>query len=182
MQLHASSPATAEGCVQMTASGPSGLVWRRSLPPGPCCLACHSGLSAAAFVCAILPPLVGMFMRGSTTEPRVAEIESALWIALATLGAASTGGATAMVVIYGVAVAVAWMSGSERLTAEVAGFALLGLVFSLSLQVRGGSWLHAHDAAILADRLWHLPGSCCVGVMAVLAAGDRSQRRSSLRR
>lgn len=127
--------------------------------------------SAAIFICAILPPLVGTFMRGSTTETRIAEIESGLWIAFATLGAASTGGATAMVVIYAVAVAVAWTSGSVRLTAEVAGFALLGLIFSV-VASSGGSWLHAREAAVLATG-YGISGVVLVGVLAVLGAATR---------
>lgn len=134
--------------------------------------------SAATFICAILPPLVGTFMRGSTTETRVAELESTLWIAFATLGAASTGGATAMVVLYAVAVAVAWMSGSARLTAEIAGFALLGLIFSVVASM-GGSWLHPHDAAILAAG-YGISGFVLVGVIAVLAAGMRPQPQSNI--
>ena len=45
-------------------------------------------LSAVVFACAVLPPLAGAFMRGSTSEAQAVEVESALWIALATAGAA----------------------------------------------------------------------------------------------
>lgn len=134
--------------------------------------------SAAVFICAVLPPLVGTFMRGSTTETRVAELEAALWIAFATLGAASTGGASAMVVIYAVAVAVAWMSGSARLTAEIAGFALLGLIFSV-VASSGGSWLHPHDAAVLATG-YGISGVVLVGVIAVLAAAMKTAARTTV--
>ena len=121
-------------------------------------------LSLGAFICAILPPLVGTFVRGSTTDTRVTELESALWIGLATIGAASTGGATALVVLFGVAVAVAWSSGHARLTAEIAGFALLGLVFSLVASSAGG-WLHPVDASILATA-YGVAGLVLLGVMA----------------
>lgn len=122
-------------------------------------------LSAGAFICAILPPLVGTFVRGSTTDTRVAEIEAGLWVALATAGAASTGGTTAIIVLYGVAVAVAWTSGQVRLTAEIAGFALLGLVFSMVASL-GGGWVNPHDAAILATG-YGVSGLVMLGVLAL---------------
>ncbi len=125
-------------------------------------------LSAGTFICAILPPLVGTFMRGSTTDARVAELESAFWIALATAGAASTGGATAIIVLYAVAVAVAWMSGQARLTAEIAGFALLGLIFSVVVS-SGGGWLDPHDAAVLTTA-YGVAGVAMVGLVATFAA------------
>ncbi len=121
--------------------------------------------NALIFTCAILPPLVGTFVRGSTTAARVAELESALWIAFATLGAASTGGASAMMVIYAVAVAVAWMSGSARLTMEIAGFAMLGLIVSIVASA-GGSWLHPDDASVLATG-YGIAGLVMVGAMAI---------------
>lgn len=128
-------------------------------------------LSLGAFACAILPPLVGMFVRGSTTDTRVAELESALWIALATAGAASTGGATALVVLYAVAVAVAWASGNSRLTGEIAGFAFLGLVFSV-VASSGGGWLPQTESALLATG-YGVSGLVMIGVLAVSAAGRR---------
>lgn len=128
--------------------------------------------SSTLYACAVLPPLVGTFMRGSTTDTRIAEVESGLWIAFATLGAASTGGSTAMVVLYAVAVAVAWLSGSARLTAEIAGFALLGLIFSV-VASSAGSWLHPHDASILATG-YGMAGVVLVGLIAVVAATRRA--------
>jgi signal transduction histidine kinase len=128
-------------------------------------------LSAGAFTCAILPPLVGTFVRGSTTDTRIAEIEAGLWVALATAGAASMGGTTAIIVLYGVAVAVAWTSGQVRLTAEIAGFALLGLAFAMVASL-GGGWVNTHDAAILATG-YGVSGLVMLGVLA-LAAVARS--------
>ncbi len=125
------------------------------------------GSALAIFICAILPPLVGTFVRGSTTDTRIAELESGLWIAFATLGAASTGGATALVVIYAVAVAVAWTSGSVRLTAEVAGFALLGLIFSV-VASSGGSWLRRARSGGAGRQPTAISGVVLVGVLAVL--------------
>jgi cell cycle sensor histidine kinase DivJ len=130
-------------------------------------------LSFWAFICVILPPLVGMFVRGSTTDTRVAELESALWIGVATIGAASTGGAGALLVLYGVAVAVAWSSGHKRLTAEIALFAMLGLVFSM-VASSGGGWLHPHDAAVLATG-YGISGLVLLGVMAMTAVAGPVQ-------
>ncbi|MDP3492606.1 MAG: HAMP domain-containing sensor histidine kinase [Hyphomonadaceae bacterium] len=113
-------------------------------------------------------------MRGSTTEARIAEIESGLWIGFATLGAASTGGATAMVVLYAVAVAVAWMSGSARLTKEIAGFALLGLIFAIVAN-SGVSWLHEYDAAVIAMG-YGVAGVVLIGVIAVTAVSAQPKR------
>ncbi len=129
--------------------------------------------SALIYACAILPPLVGMFMRGSTTEARIAEVESTLWVVFATLGAASTGGSTAMMVNFAVAVAVAWSSGSSRLTGEIAGFSLVGLAAAI-VAGAGGSWLHTHDAAILAMG-YGVAGVVLVGAIAVTAAPVRRQ-------
>src|SRR5215510_5831233 len=52
------------------------------------------GLSLVALTCAIFPPLAGAFVDGSATSARTAELESSLWIGLATVGVASTGGAS----------------------------------------------------------------------------------------
>jgi signal transduction histidine kinase len=127
--------------------------------------------SATLYACAVLPPLVGTFMRGSTTDARIAEIESGLWVGFATLGAASTGGATAMVVLYAVAVAVAWMSGSARLTREITCFALMGLLFAIVAN-SGVSWLHDYDAAVIAMG-YGVAGVVLVGVIAVMAASAK---------
>src|SRR6185295_13694852 len=57
------------------------------------------GLSAAAFACAVVPPLIGTFMQGSANAARIAELESVLWIGLATIAAASTGGAGSPLIV-----------------------------------------------------------------------------------
>lgn len=105
-------------------------------------------LTASAFGCAILPVLVGMFMRGSVAEGQAVEVESALWIALATAGAASTGGASAMLALYGVAVGLAWMSGRRTLILEICGFAVLGLAAAM-FAGSGGGWMHRNDIVAL---------------------------------
>ena len=125
-------------------------------------------LSAVVFACAVLPPLAGAFMRGSTSEAQAVEVESALWIALATAGAASTGGASALIVIYGIAIAVAWLSGGVRLTIEIAAFAIFGLFIAV-LAGSNGSWLHVHDAAILTTS-YGTAGLVLLAATAIIAA------------
>lgn len=124
-------------------------------------------ISAAAFACAVVPPLIGMFLRGSAEPRRIAEIESGLWIALATAAAGSTGAGTAVIVLFAVAVVLAWLSGDERLTLEISAFALLGLFLSL-LVSSGGTWLHPHDATIMASA-YGLAGLIQVGILAATA-------------
>jgi len=122
-------------------------------------------LSALAFTCSILPSVVGMFVRGAMEPRRIAEIESGLWIALATAAAASTGAGTAAAALFAVAVAVAWRFGDERLTVEIGAFALLGVVLTLVVSA-GGTWLHPHDATIVATS-YGMAGLVQVGVLAV---------------
>lgn len=136
-------------------------------------------LSALVFVCAVLPPLVGAFMRGSTSDAKAVEVESALWIALATAGAASTGGVSALIVIYGVAISVAWLSGRGRLTVEIAGFAILGLLVAV-VAGSSGSWLHAHDAAILTTG-YGMAGLVLLAATAIIAALRVSEPQAPLR-
>jgi signal transduction histidine kinase len=136
-------------------------------------------LSALVFVCAVLPPLVGAFMRGSTSDGQAVEVESALWIALATAGAASTGGVSALIVIYGVAIGVAWVSGRGRLTIEIAGFAILGLLIAV-VAGSNGSWLDAHDAAILTTS-YGMAGLVLLAATAIIAALRVRDPREPLR-
>lgn len=110
-------------------------------------------------------------MRGSTSAAQAVEVESALWIALATAGAASTGGSTAIIVIFGVAIAVAWMSGRVRLTIEIAGFALGGVLIAM-IAGSEGSWMHPHDAAIMSAA-YGLAGLVMVAVLAGTAVMQR---------
>ncbi len=127
--------------------------------------------SAIALTCAIVPPLIGMFMRGSVEPRRIAEIESGLWIGLATAAAASTGAGTATIVLFGVALAMAWRTGDQRLMAEIGGFTLLGLILTL-LATSGGTWLHPHDATIIAS-VYGVAGLVQIGVVATATALER---------
>jgi signal transduction histidine kinase len=107
------------------------------------------GLTLLALTCAVLPALVGAFVHGSASPARTAELEASLWIGLATVAVASTGGASSpLMILYAVAVAFAWMSGPARLTAEAAGFSLVGLAFA-SIASLNGTWLDSADASAL---------------------------------
>jgi signal transduction histidine kinase len=129
-------------------------------------------LSVAALGCAVLPPLVGMFVRGSTTDTRVAELESVLWIALATMGAACTGGAASpLIVLFAIGVGTAWMSGVKRLTLESAVFALIGLAVATAAGWNG-SWMNDMDADALATA-YGACGLALVGTIAVAEVGRR---------
>src|SRR5262249_29448601 len=99
------------------------------------------GLTALALTCAVLPSLVGTFMTGSASPVRTAELETVFWIVLATVSVASTGGtASPLIILFAVAVAIAWTSGEPRLTAETAAFSLVGFLFA-AIASSGGGWL-----------------------------------------
>src|SRR5262245_36669260 len=123
-------------------------------------------LSVAALGSASLPSLVGMFVRGSTTDTKVAELESTIWIALATMGTACTGGAASpLIVLFAVGVGVAWMSGVKRLTFESAIFALIGLAVA-SAAAWNGSWMNESDINALATA-YGVSGLALMGTIAV---------------
>lgn len=127
------------------------------------------GLTLGVFACAVLPPLVGTFVRGSAAPGMTAELESALWIVLATAATASTGGvSSSLIVLFAVGVAVAWMDGGPRLTLEAAAFALLGLT-SAAIANATGSWLAPQEAGAI-EMAYGVCGVAMVGVMAALTA------------
>jgi signal transduction histidine kinase len=107
-------------------------------------------ISALALTCAVLPVVAGLFLHGSATPSRTAEIEVSIWIGLATVGAASTGGAASpLIILFAVALVSAWASGVKRLGAETAGFSLIGLAVA-SLAGANGTWLDSKDSNTLA--------------------------------
>ncbi len=130
-------------------------------------------ISAIAFLCAVLPPLVGTFVRGSATASRESELECGLWIAFATMAATSTGGLVSpTIALFAVPVATAWGAGSGRLTTEVATFGLLGLTIAGVLGANG-SWLDPRQASILATA-FAVAGLAQVGVIAALGGARRA--------
>ncbi len=107
----------------------------RSFWIGLAVLACALGLlsgvpfwlSTLALVCAALPALASMFMRGSVKETISSEIETALFVLVTTLGIAVSGGAGSPLVMgYGAALALAASTGRKRLMIETAAFCLAG--------------------------------------------------------
>lgn len=130
-------------------------------------------LTAGAYVCAVLPVLVGMFMRGSVAEGQATEVESALWIAFATAGAASTGGATALLALFGVAIGLAWLSGRKALILEIACFAMLGVGVAM-MAGAGGGWMHRIDSVALTTG-YGIAGVVQMAVLAVAWATRRAQ-------
>lgn len=126
-------------------------------------------LAAGAFACVILPPIVGMFVRGSATDSQAAELEAGLWVGVATLATASTGGATSpLVILFAAAVATAWSSREARLTAEIAGFCLLGYALA-TIASLGGAWISPDDRNVMAAGLG-LAGLIHTGLIAAFTA------------
>lgn len=106
--------------------------------------------SMLAFGCSIVPAIGGMFMRGSMPARQIAEIESALWIALGAAATASTGAGSGSIVFFAVGLVTAWRSADQRLMVEIGAFTLFGLILTV-LVASTGTWLHPHDATIIAS-------------------------------
>ncbi|HEV7689978.1 MAG TPA: histidine kinase dimerization/phospho-acceptor domain-containing protein, partial [Hyphomonadaceae bacterium] len=126
-------------------------------------------ISVLALTCAVLPVLAGLFLYGYATPSRTAEIEISIWIGLATVGAASTGGtASPLIILFAVALAFAWTSGVKRLGAETAGFSLIGLAVA-SLAGANGTWLDSKDSDTLA-MVYAVAAVALLGALAALFA------------
>lgn len=125
--------------------------------------------------CAVLPALAGMFMRGAVAESNAAAVESALWIALATLGVASTGGSQSpLLVLFAVALVIAVSANKHRLMLETAAFSVGGYLAALVAQSMG-SWLNLGLQLALASAY----GAAGVAMIAVLAAFAVERRLSA---
>lgn len=136
-------------------------------------------VAAGAFACAILPPLLGMFVQGPATSAEVAEVESGLWVALATLAAASTGGANSpLIILFAVAVGQAWASRDMRLTTEIAGFSILGYALA-AIAGMGPGWVGAEAASVLAAA-FGLCGLVMTGLLAAIAAAKTAPEVAAL--
>ncbi|MDP3735869.1 MAG: HAMP domain-containing sensor histidine kinase [Hyphomonadaceae bacterium] len=108
----------------------------------------------------------------------MAELESVIWIAVATTATASTGGAgSPAMILFAAGVATAWMSGGTRLTAEVAGFSLLGLALG-SIASAGGTWIDRQDAHSLASA-FGVAGLAFVGAVAAIEVASRPKMVSA---
>lgn len=103
------------------------------------------------------------------------ELEAGLWVAAATLAAASTGGAaSALNILYAVPIGLAWTSGQPRLTAEAAGFSVLGYALA-SLANASGPWLAPLDSQALSAA-YGTCGLIMVGGVALFAVAKAPAR------
>jgi signal transduction histidine kinase len=131
-------------------------------------------ISALALTCAVLPVIAGLFLHGSATPSRTAEIEVSIWIGLATVGAASTGGpASPLIILFAVALVSAWASGVKRLGAETAGFSLIGLAVA-SLAGANGTWLDSKDSDTLA-MVYAVAAVAYLGALAAVVARPQAE-------
>jgi signal transduction histidine kinase len=124
--------------------------------------------SVLALGCSVVPAISGMFMRGSVPARRIAEIESALWIGLGAAATASTGAGSGTIVFFAVGLVMAWRSADQRLMVEIGAFTLFGLTLTV-LVASGGTWLHPHDATILASA-FGIAALAQVGCVAIATA------------
>jgi signal transduction histidine kinase len=124
-------------------------------------------LSLAALTFAVLPSLIGIFVRGAMPARQSAELQTGLFIAIATLGVAFTGGAVSpLIVVYAAAIGLAWSSGQPRLAVEAGVFSTLGYAFAVIASIGGG--LGDADLSLLAGP-YALGAMVLTGVIAALA-------------
>ncbi len=140
-------------------------------------------LSAGALTCAILPTAVGIFVRDSMSAGRAAELETGLFLAVATAGVACTGGVSSpAIVLYSAAIGLAWASGRPRLTVEAGLFSVIGYLFASigAMGSNGGGWIDASAAATLGAA-YGLAALVLTGVIAALAvqAAGRAAGRAT---
>lgn len=128
--------------------------------------------NAGFFACAVAPAIAGMFLRRTASEANASAVESALWIGMATLGVAATGGAQSpLLVLFGVALAIAVIANEHRLMLEAAVFAVGGYVAALVAD-SAGDWLNLGVQLALASAY----GAAGIAMLAVLAAIAVEQR------
>lgn len=127
--------------------------------------------------CAVFPALAGILLRDAVSQTNAAAIESALWIALATLGVASTGGAQSpLLILFAVALVMAVSANKHRLMMETAAFSVGGYLAALVAQSMG-SWLNLGLQLALASAY----GAAGVAMIAVLAAMAVERRFAAAR-
>jgi cell cycle sensor histidine kinase DivJ len=125
-------------------------------------------LSVIVLTFAILPSLVGIFVRGAMPAHQSAELQTGLLIALATIGVAFTGGAVSpLIVLYAAAIGLAWSSGRSRLVLEAGAFATLGYALAVIASIGGG--LTDSQLSLLAGP-YALAAMVLTGVIAILAS------------
>lgn len=126
-------------------------------------------LTAGAFGCAVVPAVVGMILRRWKPDDSVTDIEIVLWAALATLGAASTGGVTSMLIsLYVLPLGAAWLAGRPRLVVETACLCVLGYAMA-GFAGSGHEWLATPDREAISAG-YSLAALAMVGVMAAMSS------------
>jgi signal transduction histidine kinase len=142
-------------------------------------------LSAGVLLCASAPALAGMFMQGSAPLRPIVEIEAMLWVGLATLACASTGGAgSAAGILFLIGPIWACAAGSNRLAAEATIFAIAGWVLS-AIAGGGAGWMDAEDARVIGETLGAaavVMGSVSAAMILVLRPSPKSVTPDSLAR
>lgn len=116
--------------------------------------------------CAATPAIAGVFLPRATSAENASAVEAALWIAMATLCVAATGGAQSpLLILFGVALVVAIMTNKHRLMLEAAVFAVAGYIAAIVANGMG-AWLQADLQVALAQAY----GAAGLAMLAVLAA------------
>lgn len=123
-------------------------------------------LSAAVLGCASTPAIAGMFMHGSAPQRAIIEVEAMLWVGVATLAGASTGGASsAAIALFLVGPIWACSAGSPRLAAEAAVFSVMGWLLA-AIAGGGAVWLDPEDARVIGETL----GAAAITMGSITAA------------
>jgi cell cycle sensor histidine kinase DivJ len=132
-------------------------------------------VTVLALGCAVVPPVIGAFVQGSTTATRTAELETTFWIALATLGTSATGGASSpLIVLFLAAVGTAWAAGQARLTTEAVAISLVGLAAAIGASAFG-PWLDERHASVLG-MTYGVSALAFVGAIAVMTVGHTTKK------
>ena len=127
-------------------------------------------LGTAVFACACLPSLIGTALTGSLPPSRISDIEAILFLAVAALGLALTGGVqTPMLALLAPAVGEAWRGGRRRFVLETAALAFL----AAGLAGWAGSYPGplSEDVASAFAMSFGLAGLVMVVIQAFLGAG-----------
>jgi signal transduction histidine kinase len=121
-----------------------------------------------------MPSLIGTALAGAMPEERIAEVETILFLALAALGLALTGGlATPMAALLAPAIGGAWSTGRRRFILETGGLSGLTLVLA--------GWAGSYpgplgeEAASAFAQAFGLAGLVMLLVQAGLGAGAPSR-------
>lgn len=88
-------------------------------------------LSAGVFAVSAFPVVIGMFLHGSLAPEYALDIETMLWIALATAACAVNGGlGSPAIILYAVPIVMAAVRGDAKQIIEAGVFVLIGYAFA----------------------------------------------------